>query len=113
MNKIVEYENLIKEKINYVKKLKNENIGLNKIRENQITKIGEYQIKVLQNDEINNINNKIKSLKELIKTKKDFYQLNQEKIRLQLKEKRNLENKCNLINDNIKYKKKEKIYFRF
>ena len=109
MNKIVEYENLIKEKINYVKKLKNENIGLNKIRENQITKIGEYQIKVLQNDEINNINNKIKSLKELIKTKKDFYQLNQEKIRLQLKEKRNLENKCNLINDNIKYKKKEKI----
>ena len=109
INKIVEYENLIKEKEGYYKNLKKENDALNKVRDNQVAKIGEYKQRVLQREEIISINDKINALKENIKLKKDFYKLNQEKLKTQMKRKLYLENKCKLINDNIKYKKGDKI----
>ena len=109
INKIVEYENLIKEKEGYFSNLKKENIALNKVRDNQVAKIGEYNQRVLQREEIISINNKINALKENIKLKKDFYKLTQEKLKAQMKRKLHLENKCKLINDNIKYKKGDKI----
>ena len=109
INKIVEYENLIKEKEGYFTNLKKENIALNKVRDNQVAKIGEYNQRVLQREEIISINDKINDLKEKIKLKKDYYKITQDKLRIQMKKKLYLENQCKLINDNIKYKKGDKI----
>jgi len=109
INKIVEYENLIKEKEGYFTNLKKENIALNKVRDNQVAKIGEYNQRVLQREEIISINDKINDLKEKIKLKKDYYKHTQDKLRIQMKKKLYLENQCKLINDNIKYKKGDKI----
>ena len=109
MNKIIQYESLVKEKENIYEELKKENIALNIVRDNQIEKIEEYNEKVIQRDEINSINEKITSLKLDIKKQKENLNLNQNRIKEQIKDIISIQNKIKLINENISYKKKQKI----
>ncbi len=109
MNKIIQYESLVKEKENICLQLKKENIALNIVRDNQIEKIEEYNEKVIQREEINSINEKIKSLKLEIKKQKETLNRNQNRIKEQIKDIITIQNKIKLINENISYKKKQKL----
>ena len=109
MNKIIQYESLVKEKENICEQLKQENISLNIVRDNQIEKIEEYNEKVIKREEINSINEKIKSIKLDIKKQKETLSLNQNRIKEQIKDIISIQKKIKLINDNISYKKKQKI----
>ena len=91
----------------YKNKIKD--IALNIVRDNQIEKIEEYNEKVIQRDEINSINEKITSLKLDIKKQKENLNLNQNRIKEQIKDIISIQNKIKLINENISYKKKQKI----
>ena len=109
MNKIIDYESLLKEKELIFQELKKENLALNIIKENQIEKIEEYNQKVYHREEINTINEKILSLKEEIKKQKDTLKESEERAKDQTKEIISIQNKIKLIKENIEYKKKQKV----
>ena len=93
MNKIIDYESLLKEKELIFQELKKENLALNIIKENQIEKIEEYNQKVYHREEINTINEKILSLKEEIKKQKDTLKESEERAKDQTKEIISIQNK--------------------
>ena len=109
MNKVLEIESLYSEKEKQYKELEEENKSLNKVRNHQIKGLEEYQNKVLKRQELNNINQKINRLKSEIKKQREEYKMNETRYKGQLSKIDVINKRCQIIRENINYKKKEKL----
>ena len=109
MNKVLEIESLYAEKEKQYKELEEENKSLNKVRNHQIKGLEEYQNKVLKRQELNNINQKINRLKSEIKKQREEYKMNESRYKGQLSKIDVINKRCQIIRENINYKKKEKL----
>ena len=109
MNKVLEIESLYSEKEKQYKELEEENKSLNKVRNHQIKGLEEYQNKVLKRQELNNINQKINRLKNEIKKQKEEYKMNESRYKGQLNKIDVINKRCQIIKENINYKKKQKL----
>ena len=107
INKADELELIYKQKKSQLESLKKENTllknGLNKDK----NKIVENQNNINKNS-LMSINEKISKIKGETKIKKDYCKTLIEKIKTQNEKINELENKCDLINQNIEYYKKKK-----
>ena len=107
LNNINELESSEFYKKQILEKLEKENCSLNEEKNNQLNinekknKINEQRYKVID------LNSKISNIKEQIKIKKGYLEITQTKIKRQMKSIDKIENKCQIINDNINYQKKK------
>jgi hypothetical protein len=88
------------------KQLKTENNTLLNIYENQIKAIKEFSDKFENKNEINNIQDKYKMLKEEYKLTKDNYNMMNEKLKSHYKLMRTTEEKCRKMKENFEKIKK-------
>ena len=109
INKVDELENNLKQKKNYLLKLKNENKALKSLK--NLQEKDEKDIKDLLNkkEELFNMNEKIIKIKDEAKIKKNYYKTLIEQIKNQNQQINSLKNKCELINKNILYYKQKQI----
>ena len=109
INKVDELENNLKQKKNYLLKLKNENKALKSLK--NLQEKDEKDIKDLLNkkEELFNMNEKIIKIKDEAKIKKNYYKTLIEQIKNQNQQINSLKNKCDLINKNILYYKQKQI----
>ena len=107
LNNINELESSEFYKKKILEKLEKENSSLNEEKNNQLNinekknKDNEQRYKVID------LNSKISNIKEQIKIKKGYLEITQTKIKRQMKSIDKIENKCQIINDNINYQKKK------
>ena len=109
LNNIDLLDNEIDKKEKMCESLKFENSFLNKINKKQIKNIYVLDSKKKKREDIIQLNNKIINLKEEIKLKKDYLKLNSNRISNQNSLIKKLEKKCNVVKENIEYKKNKKI----
>ena len=110
LNNIDELEILYNGKKAYLEKLKNENKYLKSINNNiDENSRNEINNKKANKVELISINEKINKIKDETKIQKDYCKTIIEKIKSQNGEIKDLQNKCDLINQNIDYYKKKKI----
>ena len=109
INKVDELEYNLKQKKNYLLKLKNENKALKSLK--NLQEKDEKDIKDLLNkkEELFNMNEKIIKIKDEAKIKKNYYKTLIEQIKNQNQQINSLKNKCELINKNILYYKQKQI----
>ena len=109
LSKADELENTLKERKKYLENIKKENEVLKNIK--NIQEKDEKEIKNILNkkEELYSVNEKINKIKGEAKIKKDYNHTLSEKIKVQNDQINSLQNKCNLINQNIEYFKKKQI----
>lgn len=109
LSKADELENTLKERKKYLENIKKENEVLKNIK--NIQEKDEKEIKNIFNkkEELYSVNEKINKIKGEAKIKKDYNHTLSEKIKVQNDQINSLQNKCNLINQNIEYFKKKQI----
>lgn len=109
INKVDELESLYLEKKAKLEQLKKENIVLKNIKVIQEKDNDLINYKNMKKEALISMNEKIKKLKDEIKIKKDYSRTIVEKIKTQNDKINELQNKCDLINQNIEYYKKKQI----
>lgn len=109
INKVDELESLYLEKKAKLELLKKENIVLKNIKVIQEKDNDLINYKNMKKEALISMNEKIKKLKDEIKIKKDYSRTIVEKIKSQNDKINELQNKCDLINQNIEYYKKKQI----
>ena len=109
INKVDELESLYLEKKAKLEQLKKENILLKNIKVIQEKDNDLINYKNMKKEALISMNEKIKKLKDEIKIKKDYSRTIVEKIKTQNDKINELQNKCDLINQNIEYYKKKQI----
>ena len=109
LSKADELENNLKERKKYLENIKKENAVLKNIK--NIQEKDEKEMKDILNkkEELFSVNEKINKIKGEAKIKKDYNHTLSEKIKSQNDQINSLQNKYNLINQNIEYFKKKQI----
>ena len=108
LNNIEELESTYSIKKAYLEKLKKENIALKNVNNLKISKT-EIKFKAIKKEELISMNEKISKLKEEAKIKSDYYKTLVEKVKSQNEKIAELQNKCDLITQNIDYYKRKQI----
>ena len=108
-NKVDELEILYTGKKAYLEKLKKENNYLKSINNMDENSQNEINNKNMNKAELISINEKINKIKDETKIQKDYCKTLIEKIKSQNGKIKDLQNKCDLINQNIEYYKKKQI----
>ena len=110
INKADELENILQERKLYLEKIQKENSVLNRMK--TLQKKDQKDVKDILNkkEELYSVNEKIIKMKDEAKIKKDYNHTLSEKIKNQNEQINSLQNKCNLINQNIEYYKKKQIH---
>ena len=108
-NKVDELEILYSGKKAYLEKLKKENKYLKSINSMDENSQNEINNKNMNKAELISINEKINKIKDETKIQKDYCKTLIEKIKSQNGKIKDLQNKCDLINQNIEYYKKKQI----
>ena len=106
-NKVDELEILYTGKKAYLEKLKKENKYLKSINSMDENSQNEINNKNMNKAELISINEKINKIKDETKIQKDYCKTLIEKIKSQNGKIKDLQNKCDLINQNIEYYKKK------
>lgn len=108
LRKVEAQENEIKTKKELAHNLKYENNVLNNIQKNQNKAKIQFEQKYENKNEVKQIGEKLRTLKEEFKYSKDLQKSTEAKIKTQNAIILNLEEKCQKIKENIEFKKKEK-----
>ena len=109
LSKADELENTLKERKKYLDNIKKENEVLKNIKNIQEKEEKEMKNILDKKEELYSVNEKINKIKGEAKIKKDYNHTLSEKIKVQNDQINSLQNKCNLINQNIEYFKKKQI----
>ena len=109
LNKADELENILQERKKYLERIKRENSVLKKMKNLQEKNEKEVKDIIKKKEELNSVNEKINKMKDEAKIKKDYNHTLSEKIKSQNEQINTLQNRCDLINQNIDYYKKKQI----
>lgn len=103
LNGVNELETLLESKKKYLEQLKAETLSLISVNDLQNKGKEEYNKDTIKRQALINVNEKINRIKEESRIKKDYYKVLQDKIRNQEKNMNEIQSKCDLIKQNIKY----------
>ena len=109
INKADELESIFSQKKKYYDKICKENEVLKKIKDNQENEKSEVNYKAMKKEALISMNEKILKIKEEINVKRDYYKTIVEKMKSQNEKIKELQERCDLINENIEYYKKKQI----
>ena len=109
INKADELESIFSQKKAYYDKICKENEVLKKIKDNQENEKSEVNYKAMKKEALISMNEKILKIKEEINVKRDYYKTIVEKMKSQNEKIKELQDRCDLINENIEYYKKKQI----
>ena len=109
INKADELESIFSQKKAYYDKICKENEVLKKIKDNQENEKSEVNYKAMKKEALISMNEKILKIKDEINVKRDYYKTIVEKMKSQNEKIKELQDRCDLINENIEYYKKKQI----
>ena len=109
INKADELESIFSQKKAYYDKICKENEVLKKIKDNQENEKSEVNYKAMKKEALISMNEKILKIKDEINIKRNYYKTIVEKMKSQNEKIKELQERCDLINENIEYYKKKQI----